>query len=69
MRPVNKIAQRFGVKTEFGFGHIRDKFRAGFTRGVEKFLARMIGAKVCLVFRCEKRRLVMIEPPGQLLRR
>jgi hypothetical protein len=42
---------------------VGDEFSAGFPRRVEKLLSRRIGAKVRFVFRREKCRLMMIEPP------
>src|SRR2546423_9827738 len=69
MGPMNQIAQRRRIKSKLVFSNIRNEFGAGFSIGIKKLLSRFVRAKVSFVFRREKCRLVMIEPPGQLFRR
>src|SRR6266849_9782690 len=47
---------------------VGDEFSARLACGIEKFLSRVVRAKMRFVFRREKSRLMMIEPPGQLVR-
>src|ERR1700720_1625837 len=49
--------------------NVGDKFRARLAVRIEKLLARSVGAKMGFIFRSKKRRFVMIEPPGQFVRR
>src|SRR5882724_3918275 len=69
MRPMNQIAQRFRIKTKFRLSDKRDEFSAGLAGGIEKLLSRLVRAKVSFILGRQKRRLMMIEPPGQLFRR
>ena len=65
---MNKVAQRFGIKTELGLRDIGYEFRAGFTSWIKKLFARLVSMKMRFILRTEKCRLMMIEPPGQLRR-
>src|SRR5437763_7669424 len=69
MRPMNQIAQRFRIKTKFRLSDKGDEFSAGLAGCIEKLLSRFVRAKVSFILQRQKRRLMMIEPPGQLLRR
>ena len=60
--------ERLIVETKLIARNIGDEFRARLARGVEKFLAGLVSAKVSFVFGSQKRRLVMIKPPGQFFR-
>ena len=48
---------------------IGNEFGAGFPIGIEKLLSRFVRAEMSFILRRKKRRLMMIEPPRQPLRR
>ena len=47
--------------------HLGYELGAGTVRGIMKFLAAGVGAKMSLIFQAEKRALVVIEPPREAL--
>ena len=67
--PVNQLGHRRGVKAEARGRDVRQKAGAGGVFGIEK-LARgadrvlLAGQEVLVILRREKRRKMMIEPPG-----
>src|SRR5581483_2763787 len=65
MGPMNEFFYWFSIEPKLGLGDIGDEFGAGLARRIEKLLPRSIGAKVSFIFRRQKRRLMMIEPPRQ----
>src|ERR1043165_9786176 len=66
---MDQRLNRLWIETETFVSNVGDELRARLPPRIKKLLTRFVRAKMRLVFRREKRRLVMIEPPRQLLRR
>lgn len=67
MRPFDKLGEKWVLKAELLFRHACKELGVRGTGRVEKFLARSIGTKMSFIRLGKKRRLMMIEPPGQPL--
>src|SRR5579885_1207949 len=69
VRPRDERRERLVLEPEALACDARDELGAGLARGVPEFFARSVGAEVRLVLRREEGRLMMVEPPRQLVRR
>jgi hypothetical protein len=64
---VDQRSDRRGVETESLVRNVSNEFGTGLPRGIQKLFAGFVSVEVCFVFGCQKRRLVMIEPPSQIV--
>ena len=68
MRPMNQIQQRLAVEPELRLRDVSNEFGTRFSSWIQKLLSGFVGTKMIFILRRQESRLMMIEPPGQLLR-
>ena len=62
--PLDQRPDRFRIETKLRTRDVGDEFSARLAGSVEKFLSRFVGTKMRFICGREKRRLMMIKPPG-----